>query len=58
MAVASFVAGLLSVRAQSGTTTPTYDVYAVRFGVLPQLPLSSLVAGADTNQKLDIPVMV
>ena len=50
--------GLLAVRAQSGTATPAYDIYAVRFGVLPQFPLSSLVAGADTEQKLDIPVMV
>lgn len=37
---------------------PTYEVYAVRFGTLPQFPLSGLVAGADKETKLDIPVMV
>jgi glyoxylase-like metal-dependent hydrolase (beta-lactamase superfamily II) len=58
LALACFVARPLSVRAQSGTTTTTYDIYAVRFGVLPQFPLSGLVAGADKDQKLDIPVMV
>src|SRR5436309_9743931 len=57
-ATPDFHHGLLAVRAQSGTTTPAYDIYAVRFGVLPQFPLSGLVAGADKEQKLDIPVMV
>jgi glyoxylase-like metal-dependent hydrolase (beta-lactamase superfamily II) len=36
----------------------TYDVYAVRFGVIPQFPAASLVAGADKEKKLDLPVMV
>ncbi|PYQ92796.1 MAG: hypothetical protein DMF97_21150, partial [Acidobacteria bacterium] len=57
-ATPDFHHGLPSVRAQSGTTTPAYDIYAVRFGVLPQFPLSGLVAGADKEQQLDIPVMV
>lgn len=46
-----------------GTSTPqppgpTYEVYAVRFGVLPAFPVSGLVAGADKSRTLDIPVMV
>jgi glyoxylase-like metal-dependent hydrolase (beta-lactamase superfamily II) len=46
-----------------GTDTPaqsavTYEVYAIRFGTLPQFQVSSLVAGADRSRRLDIPVMV
>jgi glyoxylase-like metal-dependent hydrolase (beta-lactamase superfamily II) len=37
---------------------PTYEVYAIRFGVIPQFAVSGLVAGADPSRKLDIPVMV
>lgn len=37
---------------------PTYDVYAVRFGVIPQYPVANLVAGADKEKRLDLPVMV
>lgn len=35
-----------------------YEAYAIRFGILPGFPVSSLVAGADRTRKLDIPVMV
>ena len=46
-----------------GTNTPaqgaaTYEVYAIRFGTLPQFQVSGLVAGADKSRRLDIPVMV
>ena len=33
-----------------------YQVYAVRYGVLPQFRVSGLVAGADSSRRLDIPV--
>jgi len=36
----------------------TYEAFAVRFGILPAFPVSGLVAGADRERKLDIPVMV
>lgn len=36
----------------------TYEVYAIRFGVLPAFPVSGLVAGAERSRTLDIPVMV
>lgn len=36
----------------------TYEVYAIRFGVLPAFPVSGLVAGAERGRTLDIPVMV
>jgi hypothetical protein len=40
------------------TQPVTYEVYAIRFGVLPAFPVSALVAGADKSRTLDIPVMV
>lgn len=36
----------------------TYEPFAVRFGILPAFSVSGLVAGADRERKLDIPVMV
>jgi glyoxylase-like metal-dependent hydrolase (beta-lactamase superfamily II) len=35
-----------------------YDVYAVRYGTLPQFRVSGLIAGADTSRRLDIAMMV
>jgi glyoxylase-like metal-dependent hydrolase (beta-lactamase superfamily II) len=35
-----------------------YEVYAVRFGTIPDFAVSGLVAGADRSRRLDIPVMV
>jgi glyoxylase-like metal-dependent hydrolase (beta-lactamase superfamily II) len=37
--------------------TGPYEVYAVRYGVLPGFRVSGLVAGADPARRLDIPVM-
>jgi glyoxylase-like metal-dependent hydrolase (beta-lactamase superfamily II) len=39
-------------------TPVTYEVYAIRFGVLPAFPVAGLVAGADKSRTVDIPVMV
>lgn len=52
--VGVFVVSLLAAPAQP----VTYEVYAIRFGVLPAFPVSGLVAGADKARTLDIPVMV
>jgi glyoxylase-like metal-dependent hydrolase (beta-lactamase superfamily II) len=41
-----------------GQPAAPYEVYAVRFGVLPQFRVSGLIAGADPARRLDIPVMV
>ena len=40
------------------TAAVTYEAFAVRFGILPAFPVASLVAGADRDRRLDIPVMV
>ena len=42
----------------AGQDHVTYEVYAIRFGTLPQFPVSGLVAGADETRRLDIPLMV
>ncbi len=37
---------------------PAYEVYAVRYGTLPNFRVSSLIAGADPSRRLDIAMMV
>ena len=37
---------------------PVYEIYAISYGVLPDFPVASLVAGADKARKLDIQMMV
>ena len=41
-----------------GSGRVSYEAFAVRFGILPAFPVSSLVTGADRGRRLDIPVMV
>lgn len=52
---------ILAPGGQTSVQTPataTYEAYAVRFGILPAFPVASLVAGAERDRRLDIPVMV
>ncbi|MBO0726839.1 MAG: N-acyl homoserine lactonase family protein [Blastocatellia bacterium] len=37
---------------------PVYEVYAISYGVIPDFPVSSLVAGAEESRKMDIQMMV
>ena len=37
---------------------PTYEVYAIRYAVIPDFPLAGLVKGADPARKLDIAMAV
>src|SRR5690242_17924808 len=39
------------------TAPPKYEVYAVQYAVLPQFPVSALVAGADRTRRMDIAMM-
>jgi glyoxylase-like metal-dependent hydrolase (beta-lactamase superfamily II) len=39
-------------------TKPQYEIYAIRYGTLPGFQVSSLVAGAERDRKLDIAMMV
>ena len=57
LACALALAAVVNSAAQAPAPV-TYEVFAVRFGVLPAFPVSGLVAGADRTRTLDIPVMV
>jgi glyoxylase-like metal-dependent hydrolase (beta-lactamase superfamily II) len=46
------------VHAILAQTKPQYEVYAIRYAILPDFSVSSLVAGADASRKLDITMMV
>src|SRR5215470_8465935 len=37
---------------------PVYEVYAISYAVIPDFPVSALVAGADRSRKMDIQMMV
>jgi len=55
----SFLSAVLLAQAPAPQAQhPVYEVYAIRFGVLPQFRVSGLVEGADRARTLDIPVMV
>jgi glyoxylase-like metal-dependent hydrolase (beta-lactamase superfamily II) len=41
---------------QPSPSAGAYEVYAVRYGILPDFRVSGLVAGADATRRLDIPV--
>ncbi len=44
---------------QQPTTAPVvYEVYAIRYGTIPGFSLAGLIAGADRDQRLDIPLMI
>ncbi len=49
---------LLAAGHRGAAQQVSYEVYAVRFGIIPAFPVSGLVAGADRSRTLDIPVMV
>jgi glyoxylase-like metal-dependent hydrolase (beta-lactamase superfamily II) len=44
--------------AAGSLSAQTYDVFAVRYGTLPQFRVSGLIAGADTSRRLDIAMMI
>ena len=43
---------------QQRTSTPTYEIYAISYAVIPAFPVSQLVTGADTSRRMDIAMMV
>ncbi|MCX6539508.1 MAG: N-acyl homoserine lactonase family protein [Acidobacteria bacterium] len=45
-----------SIRVQSLQSAGAYEVYAVRYGILPDFRVSALVVGAEPTRRLDIPV--
>ena len=50
---------LLATAAVAQTAPPpSYEVYAIRYGTIPDFPLSGLVKGEEAGKKLDIAMMV
>jgi len=49
---------LASVLAHQNTQKPSYEVFAISYGVIPDFAVSNLVAGADRARKMDIQMMV
>jgi glyoxylase-like metal-dependent hydrolase (beta-lactamase superfamily II) len=45
-------------RGPQSPAPPRYEVYAVRFAVIPAFPVSSLIVGAEKGRTLDIAMMV
>src|SRR5688572_24428278 len=45
-------------RFPSRRAQPTYEVHAIRYGMLERFPVAALVAGADTSRRADIALMV
>jgi glyoxylase-like metal-dependent hydrolase (beta-lactamase superfamily II) len=41
-----------------GTPNSVYEVYAISYGIIPDFPLSELVAGADASRKMDIQMII
>jgi len=52
------VAAVLGVAATQAGTSPSYEVYAVRFATLPRFSVSGLILGADTSRRMDLAMMV
>src|SRR5437868_2988317 len=51
------------IRVESRSTAqdqshPTYEVYALSYGVYPDFPVSALLAGADKTRKIDLQMMI
>jgi len=61
-AITLAAAGLLTLGVEVAEaqqpSAPTYDVYAIRYATVPNFRLSSLIAGADTSQRIDLAMMV
>jgi len=49
---------LMPAFAQQKPLKPTYEIYAISYGVIPDFSVAGLVAGADRSRKLDIQMMV
>jgi len=56
--VAVLAAVLIAAAAHGRAAADSYEVYAVRFATIAGFPVSSLVAGADRERRLDIAMMI
>ena len=54
----SAVVAALTIASAAAQSEPRYEVYAIRYATIPDFRLSGLVAGAASERKLDIAMMV
>jgi len=54
----SLVMALVAITPLTAQSKPQYEIYAIRYAMLPEFPVAELVAGADGGRKLDIAMMV
>jgi glyoxylase-like metal-dependent hydrolase (beta-lactamase superfamily II) len=54
MKATAFIISTLVLFLAPFSTTPNYSIEAIRYGTIPQLPVSGLVVGAPENEKMDI----
>jgi glyoxylase-like metal-dependent hydrolase (beta-lactamase superfamily II) len=47
-----------SMGAANEQPAPTYDLYAIRYAIIPNFPVRGLIAGADTSRRMDIAMTV
>jgi glyoxylase-like metal-dependent hydrolase (beta-lactamase superfamily II) len=57
MKTACLLLSTLLVALSPGPALHNYTIEAIRYGTIPQFPLSGLVVGAPANEKIDIPLM-
>ena len=58
LAAVPFILTLSSSLAAQDQPRPTYEVYALSYGVYPNFSVAGLVAGADKDRKIEIQMMV
>ena len=59
LTISAALAGVVLASSTShAQSAPTYEVYAIRYAMMPGFPVRSLVAGADTARRMDIAMSV
>ncbi len=58
MLVVAWVIPRCSGKASATPEKPVYEVYAISYGIIPDFPVTELVAGADPSRKMDIQMMI
>jgi len=54
----SLVFASVLIPAVSSQSKPTYEIYAIRYGTVPDYPVADLVAGADPVRRTDVAMMI
>ncbi len=58
LACIAALGGVTLAATPRSATTPTYEVFAIRYATIPNYPLRGLLAGADSGKRIDLAMMV